>query len=174
MRLCTELGFEAMTVDQIAAEAAVSRRTFFRYFPSKGAAIWAPFERELDAARAALEAAPADQPLLSVMRAATGASRFRAEEVEKWRALWELRTSNTTLHANSSLRVHAWEEAIAQFVARSSGQRPTDLGPTAVARVVVMIWRFAFDEWLRRGDTDLMCCIDEALEALSTAMINLD
>lgn len=35
MRLFTENGYEATTIDEIAEAAEVSRATFFRYFPSK-------------------------------------------------------------------------------------------------------------------------------------------
>jgi AcrR family transcriptional regulator len=39
LRLAREQGFETLTIDAIAADASVSRRTFFNYFPSKEAAI---------------------------------------------------------------------------------------------------------------------------------------
>lgn len=43
-RLCVEQGFEQTTVEQIAAQAEVSPRTFSRYFPNKEAVIWAMIE----------------------------------------------------------------------------------------------------------------------------------
>lgn len=44
MRLMTRDGFHATTVADIAAAAGVSPRTFFGYFPSKEAALFAPLD----------------------------------------------------------------------------------------------------------------------------------
>ena len=55
-------GFDDTTVDQIAAAAGVSSRTFFRYFDSKTSVLWHEFDREVDELRSAFAAVPDDVP----------------------------------------------------------------------------------------------------------------
>ncbi|MFH2006462.1 MAG: TetR family transcriptional regulator [bacterium] len=54
LTLFAKFGFESTTVDQIAEEAKVSRRTFFRYFPTKEAVVFPERERRLAEFRAML------------------------------------------------------------------------------------------------------------------------
>ncbi|BAJ30539.1 MULTISPECIES: TetR family transcriptional regulator [Kitasatospora] len=62
MRLFAEQGWEATTVDQIAAAAEVSPSTFFRYFPTKEDLL---LTDEYDPLMAeAIRARPADEPFL--------------------------------------------------------------------------------------------------------------
>src|SRR3954454_21817106 len=70
MRLFSEHGFDATTVDDIATAAGIGRRTFFRYFGSKNDVVWGRFDEGLARLRSELAAAPADRPLRDVLREA--------------------------------------------------------------------------------------------------------
>jgi AcrR family transcriptional regulator len=68
LRLFIANGFDATTLDAIAAAANISRRNFFHYFQSKEAVLEG-WESEADEAfRAALVAQPAAAPPLAVVR----------------------------------------------------------------------------------------------------------
>ena len=86
IRLFAENGYEATTVEQIAAAAGVSRRTFFRQFRSKEDVIFADHESLLEQAAEFLSGATED-PWVAVCEAAgwcsigsarTGSSRCGA------------------------------------------------------------------------------------------------
>ena len=62
-RLFAEQGFEATTVEAIAAEVGVSRRTLFRYYSSKNDIPWGQFDRTLDGFRQILAGMPTDLPI---------------------------------------------------------------------------------------------------------------
>jgi AcrR family transcriptional regulator len=66
-------GFERTTVDQIAAAADISRRTFFRYFADKEELFFAEDERLLEVIGETLDGAPAGEPVLELARRATRA-----------------------------------------------------------------------------------------------------
>ena len=60
VELCDRQGFERTTVDQIAAIADVSPRTFSRYFPTKDAIALALIDDALDVAAVELARQPSD------------------------------------------------------------------------------------------------------------------
>ncbi|PYY49671.1 TetR family transcriptional regulator [Curtobacterium sp. MCBD17_023] len=66
--LFLEHGYEATTVEQIAAAAGMSKRTFFRYFPSKDDLVIGKYDLFGDRMADALDARPADEPVWESMR----------------------------------------------------------------------------------------------------------
>ena len=62
MDLFEDQGFEATTVEQIAERAGVSRRTFFRYFPSKQDVFFADQQLRMAAYTSAMTSARARAP----------------------------------------------------------------------------------------------------------------
>ncbi|MFF6999564.1 TetR family transcriptional regulator [Streptomyces sp. NPDC008313] len=58
-----ERGFDAVTVDEIAAAANVARGTFFNYFESKEAVVVTYGAHEAEAQRRLMEQRPANEPL---------------------------------------------------------------------------------------------------------------
>lgn len=66
--LFAEQGYEAVTVDQIAEAAGMSRRSFFRYFASKDALVLGKFDRVGGEFAGALAARPAGEPAWTALR----------------------------------------------------------------------------------------------------------
>ncbi|MGW1781169.1 TetR family transcriptional regulator [Streptomyces sp. NPDC002143] len=63
LQLFEERGFEAVSVEEIAAAANVSRSTFFNYFASKEAVVFDQDPEQRDHWRAIMADRPADEPL---------------------------------------------------------------------------------------------------------------
>ena len=88
LRLFTEQGFDETPIEQIAAEAGVSRRTFFRYFDSKASVLWGEFDSEVTVIRDALARVPDSVPMMDAIRqAVVAANHYRVEDVTELRAI---------------------------------------------------------------------------------------
>jgi len=168
LRLFTAQGFEETTIEQIAAEAGVSRRAFFRYFASKPDVLWGQFDTEVAAIRALLDQVPAGLPVMAAVRQAVlAANHYRAADVPELRARMSLVGSVPALMANAAVHYDAWERAISDFVARRTGQPAGSLYPLAVGRATLAACRAAFDRWVVHADADLTVYLDAALRALA-------
>src|ERR1022692_754140 len=70
LRLFDERGFNDVTVQDIADEAQISVRTFYRYCPTKEDVLQLRIARRTEALRAALSVVPLDVPPLHSLRVA--------------------------------------------------------------------------------------------------------
>lgn len=168
LRLFTERGFDETTIEQIAAAAGVSRRTFFRYFDSKASALWGEFDAEVGAIRAALAAVPARVPMMdAIRRAVVAANHHRAADIPELRTRMNLIISVPALQSSAAVRYDAWERAVSDFAAARTGQPAGSLYPLAIGRATLAACRAAYDRWCARGDADLTVYLDAALKALA-------
>ena len=173
--LFSERGFEATTVDDIAAAAGIGRRTFFRYYPSKNDVVWGDFDAGLGRLRARLAAAPPPTPVYAALRAEVLA--FNAvDDVEqpRHRERMALILRVPALQAHSTLRYAAWREVVASYVGRRLGQVPGDLLPQTVAHATLGACLAGYEQWLQTPDAPLLPLLDAALAAVGEGFAALE
>lgn len=168
LRLFTEYGFDATTIEQIATEAGVSERTFFRYFGSKASVLWSEFDTEVDTIRDALARTPPDVPMMeAIRRAVISANHYRAEDVPELRIRMNLISTAPALQSSAATHYDAWERAISEFAAARLAQPADSLYPLAIGRTALAACRAAYDRWAARADDDLTVYLDATLTALA-------
>ena len=108
LALFAERGFEATTVDEIAAAVGVGRRTLFRYFGSKNDIAWGDFDWVMERLRDAL-AAGDGLPLMEALRdGVVESNRYPDEQLPGLRIRMTLITRTPALQAHSALRYAEW------------------------------------------------------------------
>ncbi|HTU31922.1 MAG TPA: mycofactocin system transcriptional regulator [Solirubrobacteraceae bacterium] len=168
LALFAERGFERTTVEEIAAELGVGRRTVFRYFPSKNDIVWGEFDRVLDRLRDELDGHGEDVDVMDALAAAAVASNsYPTEQLPELRTRMTLITTVPALQAHSALRYADWRRVVADYVARRRGERPGDLVPQTVAFAALGASMAAFSVWVAEGG-DLEQRLREAYAALGS------
>ena len=163
LEIFAERGFEDPTVEEIAAAAGISRRTFFRYFPTKADIPWGNFDALLRKMDAWFESAPDDKPMFDVI--AEGILRFNRVHSEGTAAHRERMTlimRTPALVANAALRHADYSAVIARYAARRLDEPPDALAPQLVAHIALGASSAAYSEWLRDERSDLVDLIDRA------------
>lgn len=173
LRLFAERGFRETTVDEIAAAADVSPRTFFRYFATKEDAALADHERRLTAIRDALAAGPPDEPVTAPVRRALLAmvdevAAERAEGMARARII----STEPSVAARSLELQAAYEDAIAREVAARLGvDADLDPRPRVVAGAALGALRAAMRLWVGSGGaSDPRTTVEEGLALLEQGL----
>ncbi len=155
VRLCLRHGWDSVSVDDIAAEAKVSPRTFRNYFASKAEAVAAIHLERAMRIGDALRTRPADEPLWDAIRHAVVA-QYTVDTVEdsdtakRWRdGLWAIfavpAVAGEILKADAAAR-----EELAMAIAERIGvDVDRDVYPRLLAGVVGAGTGEAVGHWLR-------------------------
>jgi AcrR family transcriptional regulator len=145
LRLFREQGYDATTVEQIAAAAGVSHMTFFRYFPAKeDVAVSDSYDPLIVGL---LERTPADWPLTRRIHAALADGLRQVYDADRDTLL----TQNKLIVATPALRERLWanqmttQQLILQALG-ASGQQPsfqdrvTVAACLAAATTAILTW----------------------------------
>lgn len=166
-RIFGERGFDATTLDAIAAEVGVARRTLSRYYASKNDIPWGQFDRTLDTFRDILVAQPADVPVHeAVHNGVLDFNRFPADALPSHRERMRLILQTPTLQAHSVLRYAKWRSVIAEHVAERLGLATTDLLPQTVGQVSLALALTAYEQWLNDPTANLEELLEGSMSAL--------
>ncbi len=151
VRLAVERGFGNVLVEDIAAEAGVSPRTYNNYFSSKAEAIaW----RHLDRARRTadlLRERPPDEPLWESITTAVlaQAGDDSAGPEPEWIAGVRLMLSEPGLQGEYLKAAMAADRECAVAIAERTGTDARDMYPQLVAAAIGAAIQVANDQWLR-------------------------
>lgn len=149
VRLALERGLENVRVDDIAAAAGVSPRTYNNYFSSREEAICAAAAERARQLGEALRARPPDEPLGEAIVLAI-VSRYTHGEPDK--RMIRLIVSTPALRGEFLKTVAAREAQLAEAIAERTGlDADEDLEPRLLAAVVTGASRIATIHWLRPG-----------------------
>ena len=166
--LFAERGFGETTVDDIAAAAGVSRRSFFRYFPSKEDVVFADADAVADQVAAAIAARPADEGPWECVRTVLREWQGPVHAAQDDPRLVRLIESTPALRA----RLHLKREELRERVAAALAGRGLD---AFTADLVTGAAGAALDaanrEWSRAGGQgDRAVLLDRAFTVLSPAL----
>jgi AcrR family transcriptional regulator len=172
LKLFAFRGFEATTVDQIAAAAGVSRRTFFRYFRSKDDVIVEFLEllgRQVAGELAARP--PGEEPATALRAALRTFEEACAEYPQKARGLARLMFTTPAVRGPYLERQEQWAAALAAILADRSGLDAADLRPALWAAMALSAMNRAIERWARdEGAGPLGTLVDEAFAIVAPAL----
>jgi AcrR family transcriptional regulator len=166
LRLFVEKGYDATTVDEIAATAGVSHMTFFRYFPRKEDVVeydeYDPLLEELIAAR------PPDEPPLVVLHNAlrAGLEQILSTDLEALLIRTRLVVHNPVLRSRNVVAQDTTRNLFAKALARRAGIAEPDLAATVQASAALDAVGVAMMAWADGVNDDPIALIDAAFEAL--------
>ncbi|MFD4603849.1 TetR family transcriptional regulator [Streptomyces sp. NPDC058464] len=154
LRLVREHGFDKVTTDMISAEAGVSSRTFFNYFPNKEEAVL-PGPTELPSPLieefVAAGPAPAREVLADLTRLLVRELADNPPSRADLRDVFALAGEHPALHTALVARFDGFRRSVAEVVGRRLGLEPGDEVPGLMAALALTAVRTGVERWSGSG-----------------------
>jgi AcrR family transcriptional regulator len=167
LRLFTAKGFDATTIEEIAAAADVAPRTFFRYFPTKEEVVfWADYQPTL---ATFVAARPDDEPAVEALRRGIvdGLAAFYEQDRARLLERIMLAFRSPALHPRLRQQQAEWADGKARILTERLSTRPDDLEVRALAAAVAATLFVAIEDWQAHdGQEDLGALIERALGSI--------
>jgi AcrR family transcriptional regulator len=151
IRLSVERGWSHVTVEDAAAAASVSERTFRNYFASKAEAVAARHQDRMLRIAAELRSCPPGEPLWDAITSAV-VSQFAGGQPQSraWNDAIQLMVTEPDVAGEFLKANAAAQRDLAAAIAERTGTDPAhDLYPALVAAAITAAITTAMDHWLR-------------------------
>jgi AcrR family transcriptional regulator len=178
--LVAERGFARVTVEDIAAAADVSPRTFFNYFPTKEAALFGADPDRITGLRERVARLAPGEPALTALRLVmVDDARAVADELGElggnpagWLHRMKAAHTDPQLRAARAAQMAMVERAIAEGLAERLGTDPErDPYPSLLAATAAGAFRASVSFWAGSGGTvPLERLVDQAFGALADGL----
>jgi TetR/AcrR family transcriptional regulator, regulator of mycofactocin system len=163
-------GFDAVSVDDVARAAGISRRSLFRYYASKNAILWGDFDTHLGYLGQLLDEVQPQVPLRTALRDALLAfNTFDDSEVAHHRQRMRVILETAELQAYSMTMYAGWREVIARYVASRYGAKATDLVPQTTAWTLLGVALSAYEHWVADESSELADALTAAFDVVAPA-----
>jgi AcrR family transcriptional regulator len=145
-------GFAATTIEEIAAAADISKRSFFDYFPAKEDVVLAWHEEFQSAFIANLLKRPASEASIVAVQEALieTLGKYDLDDVRTHAILWK----ETAIRARDHIKYERLERALTDALLQRSRGRPNELRARLVAMLIVGALRVAGEIYLTHHQSE--------------------
>ncbi len=172
--LFEERGFDHVSAAEIAEQANVSERTFYRYFPTKEDVIFPDGDEKMAHVDEMVANLPKTMSVVEGLRAGIRAITVQTQEsTELQLARARLVMSTPSLQSLIMRREQEWVESFADAIAaRLDLDQEADIRPELTAAVIVAVFRVVMNRWIRSGGREpIEDMIDDALAYIGTGLV---
>lgn len=166
-------GFDATTIEQVAAAADIAPRTFFSYFDTKDDVVLADYADRLGRILHELDQRPTDEPVWSALRGsfAAVASDYEAE-ADRLARRFGIMAATPSVQARSLQLQAGWENTLTAHLATRLAAASSDPAPRLLAATAVAVMRASLQHWLTAPRAvELPTLVQDAFDRLGAGLV---